>query len=117
MIKVLAHLRSLVSGTHACPRCRLWIQLTGETPRDPSERLILSIVGDRGQVPVHWLEDHLARELYDAELRQGGASLDIGVWGPFVFPEEAARILQSIRPEFAHVTGTRAAPAPQPSQA
>lgn len=104
MARLLAWLPSLFHHTHACPRCRLWIQVTGEPSRDPWERLIQSIVGHRGPVRVHWLEDQVARALYDQELRQGGWTLDMGIWGPMIFPEEAVRMIEAIRPEFARVT-------------
>lgn len=90
-------------GAHSpCPKCDLCLQFTGQPPCTPSEHFIRRIAGERRIASLHWLEEQVSEALYHEELRRGASALDIGLCGPALFHEEAARLLASIRPEFGY---------------
>jgi len=94
--------KSLILRQHdPCPRCHVYLKLTGKPPENHSEWLVKKLMGVHKLVPLHWLEEQVSDTLYHEELRLGAGTLDIGVWGPTLFAREAARILADIRPEFA----------------
>lgn len=102
-MKLMRRLGFLVFGRPGrCPSRYVHLQLTGKPPANDSERLVEGIVGKGKSAPLHWLEEQICDTLYRAELRRGAGTLDIGVWGPTLFRIEAVRVLEEIRPEFAH---------------
>ncbi|MDP2920110.1 MAG: hypothetical protein Q8O43_07835 [Dehalococcoidia bacterium] len=90
-----------VERRSVCQKCRICLQLTGEPPNNPSECLIIKIVGESKSVPLKWLKERISDNLYRDELWRGGWATDIGLWGPAVFTKAAVQILSDIRPQFA----------------
>ena len=102
-MKPLQRLITIFSRSNRPCACgNVLVQFTGEPPLDQREHLIQRAAANRACVPLHWLEERIARDLYRAELSQGAAALDIGAWGPALFREEAARILAGMRQEFGY---------------
>ncbi len=90
-----------ICGTHpGCPKDCPLVRFTGDSPRDTTEELIVDAAGGREAVALDWLEERVADSLYRRELLRGGWVVDVGVWGPGVFRQEAGRILSEMRPGF-----------------
>jgi hypothetical protein len=90
------------------------LHLTVEPPANDAERLVKEIVDGGAVVDFEWLVERISDILYRAELRQGGGAVDIGIWGPAIFSQEAVRVLSGVRLEFAYPVGDEGAAGQSP---
>jgi hypothetical protein len=64
-------------------------------PRSLAERRALAVLDREGVVPFATLVQCVASDLYLDALRQGGWMVDIGVLGPPLFVNDAARAIEA----------------------
>lgn len=64
-------------------------------PATPVERLAVEILRREGRTSIRKLVEHVARELYSAEVRNGAWALDIGLYGTELFVPDAVSELKS----------------------
>ena len=57
-------------------------------PRTPLEKLAGTILKKQGPTPFPALVEHVARETYFYEIRNGASAVDIGLFGPDLFVSE-----------------------------
>ncbi|MBI4333957.1 MAG: hypothetical protein HY673_22065 [Chloroflexi bacterium] len=86
-----------------CPERQALMKLTGEPPCSAVEEMVKKIARNRPELPLPWLEKQVCHALYAEELRRGGYVVDVGLVGPDLFSQDAARLLEEIRPEFGYV--------------
>ncbi len=103
-MKIWTKINCLFSnGRSACTGCSYVFVVTGAAPANPAEELVHRIAGARTELPLDWLEKEVRHELYTRELREGSHVLDIGLLGPELFCQDAARLLSQVRPQFGHI--------------
>ncbi len=92
-------LRALPWSGRACigsarePSVRLLDEPCRE-PVSPAERCALRALARNGDLPLHQLVEHVARELYREELRCGGWATEIGFAGSAPFWADAERAVE-----------------------
>ena len=96
---VVAWLRALPWSDRACsgsardPSVRLLDEPCRE-PASPAERWAVRALARNGDLPLHQLVEHMARELYREELRRGGWATEIGFAGSAPFRADAERAVE-----------------------
>ncbi|MBI2987054.1 MAG: hypothetical protein HYY45_09835 [Deltaproteobacteria bacterium] len=69
-----------------------------EASRPPAtqvERLAIDFLTREGRISLKKLVEHVARELYSAEVRNGAWALDIGLYGPELFVRDVISEIRS----------------------
>ena len=84
-------------GTSGKARNGLTVKLleASRPPATPVERLAVEILRREGRTSIRKLVEHVARELYSAEVRNGAWALDIGLYGTELFVPDAVLELKS----------------------
>lgn len=64
-------------------------------PRTEVERYVYAALAD-GPLPLSTLIERVTEQLIRTEVRMGGWMIDAGVWGPFVYRSQVAKLVQTL---------------------
>lgn len=74
------------------------MRLIDRPPRSPVsdvEAFVISLLAKENELPYGEVISRLAESLYRTELRSGGSSVDIGLFGSSLFVPDARRALEA----------------------
>lgn len=69
--------------------------IPGYQPRTEVEQHVYAALAD-GPLPLPTLIERVAEQIIRAEVRIGGWMIDAGVWGPFVFRSQVAKLVETL---------------------